>query len=102
MKNLLTCHPQLQLVALEVVKNFDCTVLEGHRGEALQNQYYEDRPQKTWVKWPNSAHNTTPSDAMHLIPYPFPGWKKLKYFYVFGGYAALFVCAIGRFVHRSR
>ncbi len=86
MKNLKTCHPQLQLVALEVVKTFDCSVLEGHRGEALQNQYFSAVPQLSKVNWPNSAHNVTPSDAIHLVPYPFPGWKKLKYFYVFSGY----------------
>jgi len=84
MARLKTCHPQLQLVALEVVRTYDCTVLEGHRGEELQSKYREEG--KSRISWPNGPHNMTPSNAVHLVPYPFPGWQRLKYFYFFSGY----------------
>lgn len=36
-----TCHPDLQAVCRELIKQYDFCVLEGHRGEAAQNAAYE-------------------------------------------------------------
>jgi len=33
-----TCDPRLQDVFNEVIKHFDCSVLQGHRGEIEQNE----------------------------------------------------------------
>ncbi|KKM95497.1 hypothetical protein LCGC14_1187720 [marine sediment metagenome] len=82
--HLLTCDERLQRVAREVVKNYDCSVWEGHRGEEDQTRYF--RHGKSRVRWPNSKHNVRPSKAMHLLPHPFPGWENSKTFYFFGGY----------------
>ena len=35
---LATCDPLLQRVFREAIQNFDCTILEGHRDQARQNQ----------------------------------------------------------------
>jgi len=70
----------------EVVKTYDCSIREGHRGKELQNKYKKEG--KSRLSWPNGLHNTIPSKAVHTVPYPFPGWeeKKLKSFYHFAGY----------------
>lgn len=78
-----TCHIDLQTLFYEVVKNFDCTVLEGHRGQADQDKAYADGKSK--LKWPNGNHNANPSNAVDVSPYPI-NWNDTKRFYYFAGY----------------
>ena len=65
---LATCHPLLQRVFHEVIRDFDCTVLEGHRDKARQNQMVAEG--KSQVRWPDGKHNTEPSLAVDVCPYP--------------------------------
>jgi len=65
-----TCDQRLQDLFLEVVGHRDCTVLIGHRTEAQQMAAYHARPQRSKVKWPNSKHNTYPSKAVDVAPWP--------------------------------
>lgn len=65
---LLTCHPDLQKLFLEVIKHYDCTVLEGNRGEEKQHEDFLTGKSK--VDWPNGKHNKLPSDAADVVPYP--------------------------------
>ena len=67
-KRLETAHPQLQEIFNEVVKVIDCSVLEGHRGEELQNKYFNEGKSK--VKFPDGRHNKLPSLAVDVTPYP--------------------------------
>ena len=67
MKKLETCHPDLQRLALEVVKHFDCTVVCGHRTEDEQLEAVLSNNSK--VMWPNSRHNSYPSEGIDLAPY---------------------------------
>ena len=53
-----TCHPLLQRVFHEVVREFDCTILEGHRDKDRQNQMVAEG--KSQVQWPDGKHNTVP------------------------------------------
>jgi len=78
------CHLDLQLVFYRVVKKFDCKIHEGARGETKQNKYFEAGTSR--VRYPDSKHNTRPSEAVHVIPHPFPGWKNTVAFYFFAGY----------------
>lgn len=71
------------MLFFEVIKNFDCTVLEGHRGEIDQNKAFEDGKSK--LKWPDGNHNAMPSLAVDVAPYPID-WKNLSDFYYFGGF----------------
>lgn len=71
---LATCHPDLQKVCNELIKTFDFSVAEGHRGKAAQDDAYQRRASK--LKWPNSKHNSKPSQAVDIWPYPFPGWDE--------------------------
>ena len=81
--NLATCDERLQEIFEQVVQHFDCTVLEGHRGEARQNQMISEG--KSQLDWPNSNHNTSPSSAVDVAPYPID-WSNRDRFTSFAGY----------------
>ena len=67
-ERLATCDERLQEVFNEVIKFVDCSVLEGHRGQERQDQLYIEG--KTKVKYPNGRHNSKPSNAVDVTPYP--------------------------------
>ena len=77
------CHPDLQRLFHEVVKGFDCKIDCGHRSEEDQNEAY--RTNHSSKKFPESLHNSLPSLAVDVLPYPVD-WDNLKRFYFFGGY----------------
>ena len=82
-ERLATCDKQLQKLFNEVVKYFDCSVLVGFRGENEQNTAYESGYSK--VKWPHGKHNSNPSFAADVAPYPI-NWKDRERFIYFGGF----------------
>ena len=82
-ERLLTCHQDLQALFKEVIKEYDCTVIEGTRGKEKQDEYY--RTGKSKVQFPNSKHNSQPSMAVDVAPYPID-WNDTNRFYHFGGY----------------
>lgn len=68
LRRLSTVHPDLQRIAHAVIKVMDITVIDGYRGPTRQNKYFADgRSQK---KYPESRHNTKPSGAIDLAPWP--------------------------------
>ena len=73
LSNLESCHAILQALAHEVIKNFDITIIEGHRGKAKQMEAYASGASS--LKWPKSKHNILPSLAFDAIPYPFVSWS---------------------------
>jgi peptidoglycan LD-endopeptidase CwlK len=82
-----TCHPELQVLFYEVIKSFDCVVLEGYRNEYDQDEAYKNGNSK--LKWPNGKHNKSPSLAVDVAPYAPKirvNWKDILRFYYFGGY----------------
>lgn len=82
-----TCHPELQVLFYEVIKHFDCVVLEGYRDQAGQAKAVAEGNSK--LAWPNGKHNHMPSLAVDVAPYHPPttvNWKDIKRFYFFGGY----------------
>ena len=83
-----TCHPDIQKVMNEVIKYFDCTILEGHRGSEAQNKAYNEG--KSLVIFPNGKHNKIPSEAVDVMPCPIR-WKDINRLCYFAG----FVVAIG-------
>ena len=62
-----SCHQSLKILFNQVVLNFDCTILEGHRCKKNQDLYFYRGLSK--VKWPNSKHNADPSRAVDVVPY---------------------------------
>ena len=67
-ERLATCDTRLQEVFNEVIKYVDCSILEGHRDKERQNQLHIEG--KTKVKYPNGHHNSSPSNAVDVTPYP--------------------------------
>lgn len=65
---LATCDVRLQKVFFEVIKHFDCTILEGHRNQADQDAAFAAG--RSQLKWPNGNHNAMPSKAVDVVPYP--------------------------------
>ena len=82
-----TCDHRLVMIFNEVIRNMDCTILCGHRGQVEQDKAFAEGKSK--LKWPNGEHNKTPSRAVDAAPYPID-WsnkpKVLARFYFFAGY----------------
>lgn len=78
---LMTCHPDLQRLFNEVIKTWDCTVLEGHRNKARQDAAFNSGLSK--LRFPASKHNQFPSRAIDVIPYPI-NFSDIKRIYEFG------------------
>ena len=67
-ENLETCDERLQEIFNEVVKTYDCSVTCGHRGKADQNKAFDEGRSK--VKFPIGRHNSYPSRAVDVYPFP--------------------------------
>ena len=80
---LATCDAALARLFNVVVQHYDCTIVCGHRDEAEQNAAFEDS--RSHVMWPDSKHNTFPSRAVDVAPYPID-WADTDRFYHFGGF----------------
>lgn len=78
-----TCHPLLQTLMREVIKNYDCAILCGHRNKEDQEKAVEGGFSK--VHFPNSKHNHMPSLAVDVLPYPID-WSDSRKHYHFAGY----------------
>lgn len=63
--------------------SFDCTVIQGHRGQEEQDQAY--RTGRSQVKWPHGKHNASPSLAADVAPYPID-WRDIRRFDHFAGF----------------
>lgn len=67
-QRLATCHADIRKVCEQLIKTVDFAVTCGHRNKADQNAAYKAGNSK--VQFPNSAHNSLPSKAVDLVPYP--------------------------------
>jgi hypothetical protein len=79
---LATCDDRLQAICNELIKIADFIVLCGHRDKKEQEEAFENG--NTRVHFPNSRHNSYPSEAVDLVPYwqdePHVRWgSKLEY-----------------------
>lgn len=78
-----TCHPDLILLMEAVVAHYDICIICGHRDEKAQRKAVEERKSK--VMWPNSKHNTSPSMAVDVAPWPLD-WSDAGAFYMMVGW----------------
>lgn len=78
-----TCHADLYDLFIHVVRGFDCTIVCGHRGKEDQNKAFDTGMTK--VRWPNGKHNSRPSKAVDVIPYPLD-WEDRERMHYFAGY----------------
>lgn len=77
LKQLSTCCQELQDICNEAIKYFDFTVIQGHRGEREQNDAFNRGASK--LRYPESKHNTNPSLAVDIAPYPIRWTDKKKF-----------------------
>jgi peptidoglycan LD-endopeptidase CwlK len=64
-----TCHPDLiRLFEAVIGDGHDCTIIEGHRGQEAQDEAF--RTGRSKKQWPNGKHNSTPSQAVDVMPFP--------------------------------
>lgn len=82
-ERLSTCHEDLQKIFNEVIKHWDCTILEGHRTKETQDEYF--RTGRSKLEWPNSKHNSKPSLAVDVAPWPID-WNDRERFIHFAGF----------------
>lgn len=68
-----TLHPDLVRILDEAIKIVNFSIIEGFRGEELQNRDFAAGKSK--LRWPNGKHNGKPSRAADLAPYP-PDWSE--------------------------
>jgi hypothetical protein len=89
---LITCHQDIQKVAYQIINAIDARVLWGFRDEEAQNEAYEQGNSEK--QWPYSKHNTFPSLAIDIVPYPLD-WKDTKSFYYLAGHMLMAADVLG-------
>lgn len=63
---LATCHADLVRLFYEVALYRNCTIIEGRRGEAMQNEMF--RQGRSHLEWPDSYHNVlNPGDLSRAV-----------------------------------
>ena len=85
--HLTTCHPDLQAIFFEVIKNMDCTIIQGFRNQTEQEADFAAG--KTKLQWPHGKHNASPSMAVDVAPYPVDfsnANQSIMRYYFFAGY----------------
>ena len=96
-KNLAEAHPLLQELFREVIKHYDCTIIEGYRGKAEQEKAVEEGRSK--LHFPHSKHNRMPSFAVDAVPYhalqPHIRWDDREAFYHFAGFVLGIAASMG-------
>src|SRR4030042_6221304 len=70
-----SAHEQLQRLAHVVIKLFDISIICGHRSKEDQEKALLEGHSK--VPWPKSKHNSFPSRAIDVWPYPVE-WPSLS------------------------
>lgn len=91
-RQLITCDPRIQQVFREVIKHFDCKIIEGHRGQVLQHKAFMEG--KSELDWPRGKHNSIPSLAVDVMPYPIH-WKELDRMNYFAGFVMATALTLG-------
>lgn len=92
MERLATCDPRLQRLFAEVVKHWDCTVLCGHRGQVEQEAAFAAGKSK--ARWGQSKHNSMPSRAVDVMPWPV-NWDDIPALTMFAGFVLATAAQMG-------
>ena len=81
-----TCHPDLQRLMNKVVERYDISIICGHRGREEQEEAF--RTGKSKARFGQSKHNSYPSKAVDVVPWPFKAddWNDSNYFSHMAGY----------------
>lgn len=79
-----SCHSDLQKLMMTVMRKgiMDFTIIQGYRGEEEQNKAFKEG--KSNAMFGQSKHNTTPSQAVDIAPYPID-WEDTERFALLAG-----------------
>lgn len=77
-----TCHRDLIGICELVIESYDFTVLEGHRSDERQEDLF--RAGKSKLRAGQSKHNSDPSLAVDIAPWPID-WADVRRFYFLQG-----------------
>ena len=92
LERLKTCDPKLQAVLNEAIKYVNFSVTCGHRDKAEQDKAVAEGNSKT--PWPTSKHNSLPSQAVDVAPYPL-AWNDSEAFTLLAGVIYGVACTMG-------
>ena len=81
-EKLMFVDDRLRRVMDEAIKYWDFRVVSGYRDEEEQNRLADEGLSQ--VRYPESKHNTYPSLAVDIAPYPID-WKDQERFVLFAG-----------------
>tara|TARA_Y100000310_G_C20298581_1_gene630642 strand:- start:66 stop:506 length:441 start_codon:yes stop_codon:yes gene_type:complete len=101
-KHLNSCHEDLQIIFNAVIVEIDCSVICGHRNEEDQEKAFNKGNSK--VHFPKGKHNSNPSTAVDVYPYPID-FDDLPRFYWFAGWVlakAEILRNVGEITHNVR
>tara|TARA_Y100000593_G_scaffold95130_1_gene200424 strand:- start:3381 stop:3824 length:444 start_codon:yes stop_codon:yes gene_type:complete len=101
-ENLETCHPDLQTLFNEVIKEIDCTVTCGHRNKEDQDKAVASGHSK--AQFPHGKHNSNPSTAIDVYPYPID-FEDMDRYYYFAGFVmakAQILLEVGEISHKIK
>ena len=77
-----TLHPDLQKLLMEAINYVDFSIVCGYRGRADQERAFLEN--KTEVHFPHSKHNSYPSKAVDVAPWPIE-WQDHEGFTLLAG-----------------
>lgn len=77
-----TVDPRLRSILENAIQIMDFTVLEGHRGEEAQEKAFREGRSK--ARFGQSKHNSHPSQAVDIAPYPID-WEDVESFVLLAG-----------------
>ena len=77
-----SCHKDLQILFNEIIKYYDCSIIEGFRSNKRQDELFHQGKSK--LKAGQSKHNQNPSLAVDAIPYPINWNDKIKFYHFIG------------------
>ena len=77
LRRIAECHPDLQIIAHELIKVMDVSVICGYRGEKEQNEAFDKGFSR--LRYPQGKHNQKPSLAIDIVPYPV-NWNDIDRF----------------------
>ncbi len=77
------CDPRIQEIMNEAILSFDFSVLTGHRGKTEQDAMRSKG--RSQLSYPNSRHNSLPSQAIDIAPWPID-WQDRERFTLLAGF----------------
>ena len=97
-----TCHPDLQTLFKTVIEEVDCSITCGYRNKEDQDKAVASGNSK--AVYPKGKHNTNPSTAVDVVPYPVD-WNDMDRYYYFAGYViakAEILREVGEMIYKVR